>query len=100
MYNVIATALGVLVLLLPSVAQGQRERVEEKLGQIAAASRLQGFGLDGQAMPSYSIGGMLKPEHSVALSVQLWAGRSYRIMGVRSGSVLFRHLRPFQVAPA
>ena len=82
MHKVFATALGVLLLLAPSAAQGQRERVEEKLGQIAAASRLQGWELDGQALHSYSVAGTLRPDGSVALALQLWAGRSYRIMGV------------------
>lgn len=77
-----AAVSAILLLAAPAAAQADRDHVDQKLGQIAAASRLQGFGLDGQALASYSIGGRLGAQQSVALAVQLWAGRSYRIMGV------------------
>ena len=82
MKNRIPLVLGLLLLAAPLEGQAARSRVGARLDEIASASALQGYGLDRQALDSYTLSGLLKPASSVTLEVELWAGRRYRILGV------------------
>lgn len=81
MYTRIALALGLLGLAAPAAAQSGLGRVDEYMQEVAGASALQGFELDGQALNTHFVAGRLETERSVTLVVHLWAGRSYRFLG-------------------
>lgn len=77
-----AWVLCLLMVAAPAAGQSSLDRIGRQLSEVVAASALQGYELDGQALTSYSVAGMLGPGGSVALVIDLWAGRSYRITGV------------------
>ena len=98
MHNRILVALAMLLLATPLAAQNHLNTIRQQLDAGSARLAQSGYRLDTNALKTHALTGLLPQDGSVALILDLTAGRNYQIMGVCDTDCDDLDLRLFDIA--